>query len=302
MTIRRALPVIAGLAALAAVVWFAHPRQVVDSLDGLNPLYLALALLLNVPLVVLRSVRAQQVVHRLGHRVTLARMLPVQLLGQTSSSLSPAASGDLVRAYFWRRHDGLLLAATAAALMVRLRLPGPAGAALAAACLPLPPLALWAMSRLPEGMERTALGRLSGLRAVGRFARELLGTLGNLRLLVGSAGLLTRATILTLLAFSTSGLQLWLLLSGLGTGIPLSFAIGTSSASEVAGTLSSLPFGLGPSDAVVVTLLAQVGVEVAAGASVAVLLRAVTTLPLSLAGLGAYLVLERSRPGALEAR
>ena len=28
----------------------------------------------------------------------------------------------------------------------------------------------------------------------------------------------------------------------------------------------------------------------------------VTTLPLSLAGLGAYLVLERSRPGALEAR
>ena len=34
-------------------------------------------------------------------------MLPIQLVGQTSSSLSPAASGDYVRAYLWRQTSGV---------------------------------------------------------------------------------------------------------------------------------------------------------------------------------------------------
>ena len=96
-----------GLAAVGVVVWLAHPRQILNSLDDLSPVYLVLALLLNVPLVLVRALRALFVVRRLGHRPTLLRMLPVQLLGQTSSSMSPAASGDLVRAYLWRRHEGV---------------------------------------------------------------------------------------------------------------------------------------------------------------------------------------------------
>ena len=123
--------------------------------------------------------------------------------------------------------------------------------------------------------------------------------LAQLRVLAGSGGLLARATALTLLGFAISGLQVWLLLSGLGFPMPIGVAIGSSAASEVAGILSTLPFGLGSADAVVVTLLARLGVALTAAASVAVLLRAVTTLPMALAGLASYLVLEHAHVPAV---
>jgi uncharacterized protein (TIRG00374 family) len=306
-----------GVAAIGVLIWLAHPRQVVRSLDEVSPLFVVLALLLNVPLVLVRALRAQLVVQRLGHRLTLLRMLPVQLLGQTSSSLSPAASGDLVRAYLWRRHEGvpvrdgvaavvfervlglLLLLAATAALLLALHLPPQAGAVVALTVLLVPPALFWAAARLPESIERALLGRLGRLPVAGRLAEQLLAALAQLRVLAGTAGLLARSTVLTLIGFSLSGLQVWLLVTGLGFGIPFGVAVGSSAASEVAGILSTLPFGLGPADVIVVTLLAKVGVAVTAAASVAVLMRAVTTLPMALAGLAAYLILERARVPAL---
>ena len=41
-------------------------------------------------------------------------MLPIQLFGQTSSTITPAASGDFVRAYMWRSSHGVPLRVGAA--------------------------------------------------------------------------------------------------------------------------------------------------------------------------------------------
>src|SRR5690349_24880806 len=65
------------------------------------------ALVLNVPVVWLRAFRAQVLVRQLEHRVPMRAMLPIQLVGQTSSSITPAASGDYVRAYLWRSSNGV---------------------------------------------------------------------------------------------------------------------------------------------------------------------------------------------------
>jgi len=61
----------------------------------------------------------------------------------------------------------------------------------------------------------------------------------------------------------------------------------------VAGILSTLPFGIGAADAILVTVLAGYGIAVGDSATAAVLLRAVSTLPQALAGLVAYLRLDR---------
>jgi uncharacterized membrane protein YbhN (UPF0104 family) len=52
----------------------------------------------------------------------------------------------------------------------------------------------------------------------------------------------------------------------------------------IAGVLSALPFGLGAADAVLAILLTAQGVPPAVAGAAALILRAVTTLPLGIAG------------------
>src|SRR5206468_7000727 len=62
---------------------------------------------LNLPVIWLRALRAQLMVRQLGYRVPMRSMAPIQLVGQTSSTITPAASGDYVRAYLWRSSNGV---------------------------------------------------------------------------------------------------------------------------------------------------------------------------------------------------
>ena len=98
-----------GLALAAAVIAVSHPDRIWASLQQVELLPLIGALALNVPVVVLRAYRAQVVVAHLDHRVSMRHMMPVQLVGQTSSTITPAASGDYVRAYIWRRTHNIPL-------------------------------------------------------------------------------------------------------------------------------------------------------------------------------------------------
>jgi len=49
-----------GVAAIAVLAWLAHPHQLAESLDDVSPRYLLLALALNVPLVLVRALRARR--------------------------------------------------------------------------------------------------------------------------------------------------------------------------------------------------------------------------------------------------
>ena len=103
-----------GLALGAVVIVISHPDRIWSSLQRVDPTLLLAALALNVPVVLLRAYRAQVIIGRLGYQVPMRTMTPIQLVGQTSSSITPAASGDYVRAYLWRMSNEVPLRVGAA--------------------------------------------------------------------------------------------------------------------------------------------------------------------------------------------
>jgi uncharacterized protein (TIRG00374 family) len=89
------------------VIAISHPDKIWSSLQQADVMLLLAALVLNVPVVWLRALRAQIIIRHLKFRVAMRSMLPIQLFGQTSSTITPAASGDYVRAYLWRSSNSV---------------------------------------------------------------------------------------------------------------------------------------------------------------------------------------------------
>jgi len=102
-------------------------------------------------------------------------------------------------------------------------------------------------------------------------------------------------TALTLGVFLLSGFQILLLAWGVGAGLALWVAVSAYCLSQVAGSVSTLPFGLGATDVVVISLLTAAGLGAVSAAAVTILLRLATTLPLGIAGALGILILGRPR-------
>jgi len=317
----RWLALLIGLAIGAAVIWISHPAAIWESLREVDLVPLLGALLLNVPVVALRSFRAQVILRFLGYDVSFRSMISVQLVGQTSSTITPAASGDFVRAYMWRRtqaipvRDGaavvtferiysLFLLIAVALLLIALPRHGVIGwigVAVGLVVATLAPVAVELVA--PPALERWALSRVTGGRLLSRFAEGAFEMVDKLRKILRSPVVLTQTSAITLVIFVVSAFQLMLLLIGLGDSIRITQAVAVYATSQIAGILSTLPFGLGATDAILVTVLAGYGISVADSATAAVLNRAVSTLPLALAGLIAYMRLDgREAPAASEVR
>jgi uncharacterized membrane protein YbhN (UPF0104 family) len=311
-----------------ALTWFTRIASVVVSLGALAILLrrvdlpaalhtaatepwsaLAGALALNAAATWLRAARSQLVLTGLGHRIGRLRMVGVQLAGQTLSWVSPVAAGDFVRPYLWRRHDGVpltpgvvtvlyerifsfgQLVVIGAACMAPFAVSGPslvAVAAVAAAMLALP----WLVARTlpPPATPAGAGGDRTGWRA------RLTGAAADLWRLAGRPGLSARFAALTIAIVAVSALQIELLAAGVGVTLPLWVAAAAFALSQVIGSASSLPFGLGPADAVLVALLVHAGTGPAGALAITLLTRLTVTLPLGLAGAGCYLWLSRRAP------
>jgi uncharacterized protein (TIRG00374 family) len=302
----RLLALLIGLAIASAVIWVSRPDAMWEGIREVDPGPLLVALLLNVPVVLLRAVRTQVVLRFLGHKVSFRSMVPVQLVGQTSSTLTPAASGDYLRAYIWRRTQGIpirvgaavvtferiyslgLLVAVAALLisLPRYGIVGWVGVAVGLAAATLAPAAIELIT--PPAIEQWAIERITTGRLLSRFTDGALELANNLRQILRSSTLLVQTSAITLAVFILSGLQVMLLIAGLGDSVRITQAVAVYATSQVAGILSTLPFGLGAADAILVTVLAGYGVNLADSAVTAVLFRAVSTLPQALAGLVAY--------------
>ena len=299
----RIVALVIGLAIGAVVIWASHPAAVWEGIREADFAPLGGAVLLNIPIVLLRAWRTQVVLHFLGHKVSFRSMVPVQLVGQTSSTITPAASGDYVRAYIWRRtqtipiRDGaavvtferlysLFLLAAVAVLLVALPrhgFLGWVGVAIGLVVATLAPAAVELIT--PPAIERWALGRLTSGRLLSRFAEGAFEMADNMRKILRSPILLTETSAITLAVFILSGWQVMLILSGLGDSIRITQAVAVFVISQVGGILSTLPFGLGAADAILVTVLAGYGVSVADSATAAVLFRAASTIPQALAGI-----------------
>jgi len=299
-----------GLALAAAVIAVSHPDRIWASLQQVELLPLIGALALNVPVVVLRAYRAQVVVAHLDHRVSMRHMMPIQLVGQTSSALTPAASGDFVRAYLWRRSDSVPLRVGAAVVMFErlyslwlliavsvllITLPrhGVFGWVAVAVGLALGTVAPLLFELFPPAIEKWALAKVTRGRFFGRFADGAQGMMDHFRALMRAPVLLAWTSFISIAIFILSGVQIWLVIAALDHRVPITQAVAAFATSQVAGILSTLPFGLGSADAILVTLFAGYGVTVTLAATVAVLLRAVTTVPQALAGLAAYAMVQK---------
>ena len=293
-----------------AVIVISHPDRIWASLQQADLMPVLAALVLNVPVVWLRALRAQVLVRHLEHRVPMRAMLPIQLVGQTSSTITPAASGDYVRAYLWRSSSGVPLRTGAAVvtferlyslfllvavsiLLIALPRHGVIGWIGVAIGLTAATFAPMLFEMMPTSLERWALTKLAKGRFMNRFAEGATVMIDQFRNLMKAPLTLALTSALTIVNFIVMGAQLWLVMLALSHRVPITQAVAANSTSQVAGIISTLPFGIGSQDAILVTVFAGYGVTVALAASAAVLLRASTTVPLALAGLGAYLMVEK---------
>ena len=306
----RIVATLVGVAIAVAVIAISHPDRILASLQTVDAMPLLIALLLNIPIVGLRAYRAQVFLDHLDHHVSMRAMLPIQLVGQTSSSLTPAASGDYVRAYLWRQSNrvplrvgaavvtferlySLWLLAAVSVLLILLPRHGVIGWALVVVGLALAAFAPRLFEMMPPTFERWVMARLVRGRLLGRFAEGAQVMLEQFRTLMKAPFVLAGTAAVTLVIFIAGGAQIWLVLDSLGHLVPITQAVAASTTSQVAGIISTLPFGIGSQDAILVTVFAGYGVTVSLAATLAVLLRAVTTLPQGLAGLAGYLLVEK---------
>jgi uncharacterized protein (TIRG00374 family) len=309
-----------GVGVLGVLLWRAGPDQVWAALRTLSVPALLLTVALNGPITLVRNLRTRLVLKRLGHRVAWWSLTRTQLAGQTLSNLTPAAGGDLVRAWMWRRDDGvpgsdgvaavvyervlsLVLLLGAGAAFFAPTIAGPAAAAAICAGAAVLIAAPYALARVAPA--RRAAGRALTLAARLPYLRtrtEPLRRMGQaVATLAADTPLLATFTATTLAVFVLSGLQVWLLAIGLSTGAgatqtTVAAATGIYGISQAGGSLSALPFGIGPSDAIVVGLLLRTGVPFGIGTTVALLLRGTVTLPIALAAAAAVAI--RKRTGA----
>ena len=320
------LPISAAL--LAFVVWRTRPWELAALGGRLDLGPVAGALLLNVAVVVLWAIRSRVLMAGVGHPLSFLELVPIVSFANTINNLTPASSGEVLRAYVLKERHGvpyarsaavivaerfwalavIAFSALAAAATVFLELP-PGGAAVAwglALAGSLAPPVLYRLGLRPGRLlARSGRGRGAGERARGStrrpgLVRRTLASLGELdetlaRLLADPrqtlAFVVTTGTILGCFA-----LQLMLVVAALGASIPLEAAWGVLGLAILAGVFSALPFGLGATDVVLVVLLERLGVgTVAAGAAV-LLLRATATLPLGVAGTISWSMLAGRRP------
>jgi uncharacterized protein (TIRG00374 family) len=257
---------------------------------------------LTVPVVLVRSLRTRVILVHLGHRVSMPRLCATQLVGLTLSGITPGAAGDLSRAWMWRRGEGIP-ARTGVAVVVVERIASlvllvavgavliaPAagrGAGVAAgivtggvvlAATPWVAGLLIAPGRRLEGLGRRAERRL------GRRRGEALRVTGaEMLAIVRSPRVGAWFTLLSVVVFTLSGLQVMLIASAVGGGISPAGGTAVYALSQAAGSLSALPFGLGATEAATVGLLSRLGQATDVAGATAILSRIVLTVPVALA-------------------
>jgi uncharacterized protein (TIRG00374 family) len=298
-----------GFVIIAVLVWRTGPSHVGATLRDLRPWALIASLLLNVPIILFRSLRTRLLLERLGARVPILRLAEAQVIGQTVSGLTPAASGDLIRAYIWNRHDriaggigALVVIAERIYSLILLVLAGLIAAAWELGGWPLRAIALASIVLIALPYVGARLGLLdAGVRLIGRLPilrrRARLGTAmaEAVDALARHPLLQLQFCILTAIVFLLSGLQIWVLVMSVGAIAPLSADIAGYCLSQVGGSISTLPFGLGAGDTVLVVLLLRAGVAAQAATAVAVLLRLSTTLPMALCAILTWMHLGATR-------
>ena len=315
-----------SIALLALLVWRTEPWEVLAV--GARPLPLIGVVFLNAVIILAWAFRSAALMQAVGHPLSVGTLVPVVSFANTINNLTPASSGEAVRAVVLSRRHGVpyarstavilaerfwaiwIMGVTAAAAAVGTIIPaGPllVGLAWVAAVIGvlLPVIAHRAgirpgvaASRLVGGAptgepgETAADAARPGFRA--RVSRLLADVDDHLGAILASPSATARFLVWTGVVFLAFAVQLWLALVALGASVSLAGAWAALGLATIAGVLSALPFGLGATDLVLTGLLVQQGVDPSVAAATALVLRAAVTLPLGLAGTVSWVALNRA--------
>jgi uncharacterized membrane protein YbhN (UPF0104 family) len=308
------------LGLVAAVVAFiavrSHPGEVWDVLRDVDLTRSLAATMLNIPVLLLTPLRSSLVFRRLGHRVPVDVLISTTILGFVAGGLTPAASGELLRAQALRARAGVPFEQGVVAVVYE--------RVLALYYLALSACVVFALGRVDAGQAvavcagATALWLAPWLAAVaawrfvpdgerirggGLLARGLRGALSmsqRLRLLLEDLRLLLLWSSISLAMFMLIAAQYWLLARAVGGDIGIGDAWVALGVSTFAGVAALIPLGLGVLDGSLAATLDRLGTTLEQGAVVAVLVRAVITLPLLLAAAACFLYLQRATERTLE--
>jgi uncharacterized protein (TIRG00374 family) len=288
---------------LAFVVWRTRPWELGELLGRIDPASIILAVGLNALVIALWAIRSRTLMAGLGHPLPLLELVPVVAFANTINNLTPASSGEALRAWILRERHGVayrrsvavilaerlwaigLMAVSAAAVAAGPLLGLPPWAQVAAFGLALAgaflPLALYRLGLRPTRLVRPFADRPG---RIGRLCRALIDVDDALAEIVGDPRQAVAFVATTGLVFVCFAIQLGLIVGALGSPLGLQAAWAALGLATVAGVLSALPFGLGATDIVLVALLAALGVPAAMAGAATLLLRATATLPLGIAG------------------
>lgn len=308
MSRTRLLQLAIACAALAFVVARSQPQELREALGRVDLLYVGLALLLNLPVLLLAPLRSGLLFRRLGHGVPAGVLMPTTVLGFVAGGLTPGASGELLRVAALRRAAGVSYEESVAAVVYE--------RVLAIYLLLLSTGVVFALTRLPVAAAAATLVIAPALCLLPWLAARVMGlgrplpadqgslplrllayalrTAGQIRFLLRDLALLLAWSAITLLMLAVIALQYWLLSEGAGAGVGPDAAWLALGVSTLAAALSMVPLGLGVLDGSLAVTLERLGTTIEQGSAVALLVRAAVTLPLVAAAFACYLYLQRS--------
>lgn len=305
-----------SIALLALVAWRARPWELGDRLGAADLRAIAIALGLNLVIVVAWAVRSSALLAAAGRPVPVRPLIPMTAFANTINNVTPGSVGELARLYLLRAHHGVEYRVGAAVVLIErviaIAYLGASAAVLWAAWwFDLPPIvtfaALLAIVALPNVFYRAG-GRPSALirmlpmgRLLGRDRWLAVG--GALARVDDTVALLLRDRLRALefaawtaIVFAAYTAQLLLVAAAFGVELEPAAAWGALGLGIVAGVVSLLPFGLGSTDLVVAGLLTAAGVPSSEAVAIVFGYRIVSTLPLGLLGVAAYARLSASLP------
>lgn len=315
------LPISVGL--LALLVWRTRPWEAAALTGRLDLLPLVAAVGLNAVVIAAWAFRSAGLMRAVGQPLTIRQLIPVVSFANTVNNLTPASSGEVLRAVILKRRYGvpyerstavilaerfwaiLIMAATAlAASAGSLVAAGPVvvvAAWVGAAVLIVLPSAAYRVGIRPGRVAERIASRGGRVPARLRSIAARLATVDDVLTGILTSPSRAAAFILSTLAiFALFAAQLWLVLAALGNPLPLPGVWAALGLSIVAGVISALPFGLGAADVVLVLLLGALGLAPTDAGAAALLLRLTATLPLGIVGTISWLQLTGGQRVPLE--
>lgn len=234
----------------------------------------------------LRFVRWQLYLSRLGHRINVLPSARIYLTGFALTT-TPGKAGEAFRGLLLKHHGVPYPASFAAFISERLsdlvaivvltligltQRPQARGLVLVAIAGIVIALMCLSSRRLLGGIHHWTLQRDDKLFN----AIQHLVTMLNDARRCHSPGLLSIATVISIIAWGAEALAFHWVLQWLGADLGLSFAIFVYALSMLAGALSFMPGGLGGAEAVMISLLTLKGVPMPAAVAATVFIRLAT--------------------------